>query len=145
MFVATHIYSTVTVKVGGRKAWSSTQSSGMPSTDKLAGKSTPRNKASRQANSNTSRGGFPKKVHKDPSSLFRDLKINGKDFLFLIKGGCCLVFLNNIPALKESAARKTTKSITTADEMKGGWNSPEKQQVLIRNQGTDGQYSSPCN
>lgn len=59
--VATNISSTVTVKVGGRKAWSSTQSSGMSSKDKRAAKSTPRNKVSRQANLNSTRGGFPKK------------------------------------------------------------------------------------
>lgn len=29
--------------------------------------------------------------------------------------------------------------------MKGGWNSPEKQQVLIRNQERDDECSSPCN
>lgn len=59
--VGTYVYSTVTVKVGGRKARSSTQSSGMPSKDKLADKSAPRNKASRQDNSNSTRSRFPKK------------------------------------------------------------------------------------
>lgn len=93
--VATHISSTMIVKVGGRKAWSSTQSNGMPSKDKLAGKSTPRDKPSRQANSNITAAGFPKKkvyVHKGGSGLIRDLKINGNDFLFLVKFGWCLGF-----------------------------------------------------
>lgn len=39
---------------GGRKAWSSTQSSGMPNKDKLACPSTPQNKANSQANSSSS-------------------------------------------------------------------------------------------
>lgn len=59
--------------------------------------------------------------------------------------GLVVFFFNNTPALKESVARNTTKTITIADEMKGGWNSPEKQQVLIRNQERDDECSSPCN
>jgi len=83
-------------------------------------------------------------VQKGGSSLKKKsnqkIKINGKDFLFLIKGGW-LFLKNNIPALIKSVAINKTKTITIADEMKGGWNSPEKMAGFDQNPETDDQCS----